>query len=272
MYVVFVLCLSEAKENDLETCIWFVSRKACAARGDRYDGQRAVLGDKLQRLLSAQKIFLVGAGAIGCELLKSLALMGVGCSDVVSVDGSSVEGGEGLEGGADRVGEERGVGDGIADGRKGLGRGLDRVRKHWRERTGKRDSRQRGAVEDVTAAVGRKRGRNNPSGKDWESELFAEDAGDGGDRRRADDEIEPDEDVGGGRGCDGVWGKAEEGGIVVTDMDTIEKSNLNRQFLFRSRDVGKAKSAAAAAAARRLNPLLNIKPLEKKVLCCAFRV
>ncbi|CAN0515265.1 unnamed protein product, partial [Ectocarpus sp. 12 AP-2014] len=48
-------------------------------------------------------------------------------------------------------------------------------------------------------------------------------------------------------------------------MDTIEKSNLNRQFLFRSRDVGKAKSAAAAAAAARMNPSLRIRPLEKKV-------
>lgn len=51
----------------------------------------------------------------------------------------------------------------------------------------------------------------------------------------------------------------------MTDMDTIEKSNLNRQFLFRSGDVGKAKSAAAAAAAARMNPALTIRALEKKV-------
>lgn len=33
-------------------------------------------------------------------------------------------------------------------------------------------------------------------------------------------------------------GAGEEGHVTLTDMDFIEKSNLNRQFLFRSQDIG----------------------------------
>ncbi|TXT08346.1 uncharacterized protein COLE_05270 [Cutaneotrichosporon oleaginosum] len=54
-------------------------------------------------------------------------------------------------------------------------------------------------------------------------------------------------------------GSGPEGSIVVTDLDTIEKSNLNRQFLFRAKDVGQFKAASAAAAVTDMNPALKGK-------------
>ncbi|KAM9758223.1 ubiquitin-like modifier-activating enzyme 1 [Menidia menidia] len=106
--------------------------KECSfpSRGTRYDGQIAVFGSEFQQKLGMQKYFLVGAGAIGCELLKNFALMGLGAG--------------------------------------------------------------------------------------------------------------------------------EEGHIIVTDMDFIERSNLNRQFLFRSQDIGKPKSVVAAKAVCEMNPQMKI--------------
>ncbi|XP_074139392.1 ubiquitin-like modifier-activating enzyme 7 isoform X2 [Sminthopsis crassicaudata] len=108
----------------------FLTPEGCAPRDCRYDGQIAVFGDDFQKKLGKQRYFLVGAGAIGCELLKIFAMLGLG-------------------------------------------------------------------------------------------------AGEGG-------------------------------GITVTDMDTVELSNLNRQFLFRSHDLHKSKSEAAALAVRRMNPALSV--------------
>lgn len=55
------------------------------------------------------------------------------------------------------------------------------------------------------------------------------------------------------------------GNMVVTDMDNIEKSNLNRQFLFRPHDISKPKSIVAAREAKKINPLINIQAHENKV-------
>ncbi|XP_041946570.1 ubiquitin-like modifier-activating enzyme 1 [Alosa sapidissima] len=117
---------SEEEEDEEEA----LTEDMCAPKGCRYDGQIAVFGSAFQEKLARQKYFLVGAGAIGCELLKNFALIGLG-------------------------------------------------------------------------------------------------AGEGGN-------------------------------ITVTDMDSIERSNLNRQFLFRSQDIGRQKAEVATRAAREMNPALNV--------------
>ena len=115
------------------------SEELCKPTGSRYDGQIAVFGREFQEKLSNINEFLVGAGAIGCEMLKNWAMIGL--------------------------------------------------------------------------ATG-------PKGK-----------------------------------------------ISVTDMDSIEKSNLNRQFLFRPKDVGKLKSDCAAEAVQAMNPDLkgHIETLRDRV-------
>eukprot|EP00177_Eucheuma_denticulatum_P005593 GFKZ01010164.1.p1 GENE.GFKZ01010164.1~~GFKZ01010164.1.p1 ORF type:complete len:1055 (+),score=183.69 GFKZ01010164.1:352-3516(+) len=113
------------------------SESECAPKGSRYDGQVAVLGTSFQQKIENLRYFVVGAGAIGCEVLKNFAMMGIGAGP--------------------------------------------------------------------------------------------------------------------------------EGGIVVTDMDTIEKSNLSRQFLFRDTDIGKSKSSAASGAIARMNPSVKITAHETRV-------
>ncbi|MPC17570.1 Ubiquitin-like modifier-activating enzyme 1 [Portunus trituberculatus] len=115
-----------------------LTEELCAPSGNRYDPQVAIFGKGFQEKLGRQKYFVVGAGAIGCELLKNFAMLGLGL---------------------------------VKDG----------------------------------------------------------------------------------------------GQIVVTDMDLIEKSNLNRQFLFRPWDVQKAKSNTAAAAVKVMNPDVNIVAHQNRV-------
>ncbi|XP_042310273.1 ubiquitin-like modifier-activating enzyme 7 [Sceloporus undulatus] len=109
----------------------------CAPCDSRYDGQVAVFGIDFQKRLGKQKYFMVGAGAIGCELLKNFAMMGLA-------------------------------------------------------------------------------------------------AGEGGN-------------------------------LTVTDMDTIEYSNLNRQFLFQPQDVSKLKSEVATTAVKFMNPNMNVVAEQNQV-------
>ncbi|GMT25395.1 hypothetical protein PFISCL1PPCAC_16692 [Pristionchus fissidentatus] len=56
-----------------------LTEEECAPRNSRYDGQAAVFGWTFQEQLLKQRWFIVGSGAIGCELLKNMAMMGLGC-------------------------------------------------------------------------------------------------------------------------------------------------------------------------------------------------
>ncbi|KAK4534451.1 hypothetical protein CDCA_CDCA02G0476 [Cyanidium caldarium] len=65
--------------------------------------------------------------------------------------------------------------------------------------------------------------------------------------------------------CMGVGLASHRGRIAITDMDHIERSNLNRQFLFRAADVGKNKAVAARAATLAVNPALDVVAYETRV-------
>eukprot|EP01028_Stygiella_incarcerata_P013341 TRINITY_DN82183_c0_g1_i1.p1 TRINITY_DN82183_c0_g1~~TRINITY_DN82183_c0_g1_i1.p1 ORF type:complete len:1012 (+),score=302.70 TRINITY_DN82183_c0_g1_i1:106-3141(+) len=63
-----------------------------------------------------------------------------------------------------------------------------------------------------------------------------------------------------GMGCGD--GKGE---VRITDMDRIEISNLNRQFLFRREHVGHMKADVASKAAQSMNPSLRMRVYEDRV-------
>eukprot|EP01080_Neovahlkampfia_damariscottae_P011921 gene11921-5326_t len=62
-----------------------------------------------------------------------------------------------------------------------------------------------------------------------------------------------------GMGC------GKEGNCIVTDMDTIETSNLNRQFLFRKKHVKQSKSSVAGSVVKEMNKELNVNSMLDKV-------
>ena len=62
-------------------------------RNSRYDEQIAVFGNEVQDRLMNSKVFMIGAGALGCEFLKNFALMGVsaGSGHIVVSDNDNIE-------------------------------------------------------------------------------------------------------------------------------------------------------------------------------------
>ncbi|KAK1270543.1 SUMO-activating enzyme subunit 2 [Acorus gramineus] len=71
----------------------------------------------------------------------------------------------------------------------------------------------------------------------------------------------------GGIGCELLKTLALSGfrDIHIIDMDTIEVSNLNRQFLFRQSHVGQSKAKVAREAILKFRPNINITPYHANV-------
>jgi molybdopterin/thiamine biosynthesis adenylyltransferase len=70
------------------------SAELTAPRGSRYDHNIALFGADVQDQLLNIKTFMVGCGALGCELLKNFALMGIACGPdglITVTDGDRIE-------------------------------------------------------------------------------------------------------------------------------------------------------------------------------------
>ena len=64
------------------------------AENSRYDDQISIFGNEIQRKLENLNIFMVGAGALGCEFIKAYAMMGIGCGPtgkVTCTDNDNIE-------------------------------------------------------------------------------------------------------------------------------------------------------------------------------------
>ena len=60
----------------------------------RYSDQIAIFGNQIQEIISKSNIFVIGAGAIGCEYLKNLAMMGFSTSNnstITITDNDNIE-------------------------------------------------------------------------------------------------------------------------------------------------------------------------------------
>ena len=63
-------------------------------KNSRYDDQIAIFGNDMQKKLSNLNIFMIGAGALGCEFLKNFALMGIATNNekkIIVTDNDNIE-------------------------------------------------------------------------------------------------------------------------------------------------------------------------------------
>eukprot|EP00729_Bicosta_minor_P023898 gene23898-22237_t len=72
----------------------------------------------------------------------------------------------------------------------------------------------------------------------------------------------------GGIGCELLKNLALAGflDIVLIDLDTIDVTNLNRQFFFQKEHVGKSKAVVSGEAIKRFNPNIKVEALHGSVM------
>ena len=72
----------------------------------------------------------------------------------------------------------------------------------------------------------------------------------------------------GGLGCPALLylAAAGIGRIAVSDFDTVDETNLQRQVLFTGEDLGRPKAAAAAARLAALNPDTEVEPNDARLI------
>lgn len=72
----------------------------------------------------------------------------------------------------------------------------------------------------------------------------------------------------GGLGCPALLylAAAGIGRIAVSDFDTVDETNLQRQVLFTGEDLGRPKAAAAAARLAALNPDTEVEPIDARLI------
>lgn len=69
---------------------WIATAQRPSVLCSRYAGQIAVLGEAFQAYMHEQRGFIVGAGALGCELIKNASLMGFGAVSITDMDNIEV--------------------------------------------------------------------------------------------------------------------------------------------------------------------------------------
>jgi len=90
------------KYTPIDQWLWFdfynsvknMNVKECILNNSRYDEQIAIYGNDIQNKLANTNIFLIGAGALGCEYLKIFSMMGISTaknSKVIITDNDNIE-------------------------------------------------------------------------------------------------------------------------------------------------------------------------------------